>query len=38
MVLIGGVLRENPFFVPPGEMLKELKSRKSGNAADPDGA
>lgn len=28
MVLIGGVLRENPFFVPPDEMLKELRRRQ----------
>ena len=28
MVLIGGELKENPFFVPPDEMLKELRERK----------
>jgi hypothetical protein len=27
MVIIGGVLQENPFYVPPDEMLKELKER-----------
>jgi hypothetical protein len=27
MVIIGGTLQENPFYVPPEEMLKELKSR-----------
>jgi MEDS: MEthanogen/methylotroph, DcmR Sensory domain len=27
MVIIGGILQENPFFVPPDEMLKELKDR-----------
>jgi hypothetical protein len=27
MVLLGGVLRENPFFVPPGEFLAELRAR-----------
>lgn len=27
MVIIGGILQENPFFVPPDEMLKELKAR-----------
>lgn len=26
-VLMGGGLRENPFYVPPGEFLKELRSR-----------
>lgn len=28
MVIIGGMLQENPFYVPPDEMLKELKSRE----------
>jgi hypothetical protein len=28
MVIIGGVLQENPFFVPPAEMLRELRERK----------
>ena len=28
VVLIGGLLQENPFFVPPDEFLKELKSRR----------
>lgn len=27
MVIIGGNLQENPFYVPPAEMLKELKAR-----------
>jgi len=27
MVIIGGVLQENPFFVPPDEMLRELRQR-----------
>ena len=30
MVLIGGVLQENPFFVPPGEFLRELRERRAG--------
>jgi hypothetical protein len=29
MVIIGGILQENPFFVPPDEMLKELKERQA---------
>lgn len=29
MVIIGGILQENPFYVPPNEMLKELAERKS---------
>lgn len=28
MVVIGGTLRENPFFVPPEEFLEELRGRK----------
>lgn len=28
MVIIGGLLRENPFFVPPEEFLEELRGRK----------
>jgi hypothetical protein len=29
MVIIGGVLQENPFFVPPDEMLAELQQRRA---------
>jgi hypothetical protein len=29
MVIVGGILQENPFFVPPDEMLKELKERRA---------
>jgi hypothetical protein len=32
MVIIGGVLKENPFFVPPDEMLRELRQRKPSPA------
>jgi len=27
MVIIGGILQENPFFVPPADMLRELRER-----------
>lgn len=27
MVIIGGILQENPFYVPPDEMLRELEER-----------
>lgn len=27
MVIIGGILQENPFFVPPDEMLRQLHER-----------
>jgi hypothetical protein len=33
MVIIGGILQENPFYVPPDEMLKELKARAAETAA-----
>jgi hypothetical protein len=33
MVLVGGLLSANPFFVPPDEMLKELRLRRSQAAA-----
>jgi hypothetical protein len=29
MVIIGGLLQENPFFVPPDEMLAELRRRRA---------
>ena len=31
MVIIAGILQENPFFVPPDEFLRELRGR-AGNA------
>lgn len=33
MVIIGGILQENPFYVPPDEMLKELKERAAEGSA-----
>jgi len=33
MVIIGGILQENPFYVPPDEMLKELQERKAERIA-----
>ncbi|HYS15902.1 MAG TPA: hypothetical protein VET45_03165 [Candidatus Binatia bacterium] len=30
MVIIGGILQENPFFVPPDTFLKELRARGAG--------
>jgi hypothetical protein len=29
LVILGGLLHENPFFQPPGEVLAELKSRRT---------
>ena len=31
MVIIGGILQENPFFVPPDEFLRELRERAGQN-------
>jgi hypothetical protein len=28
-VIIGGILQENPFFVPPDEFLREIRERQS---------
>ena len=34
MVIVAGILQENPFFVPPDEMLRELRQRaRHGPAA-----
>jgi hypothetical protein len=27
IIIIGGILQDNPFFVPPDEMLRELRAR-----------
>jgi hypothetical protein len=27
MIIVGGILQENPFFVPPEEFLRELRAR-----------
>ena len=32
MVIIGGILQENPFFVPPAEMINELEARRLAGA------
>ena len=28
MAIVGGVLPDNPFFVPPDEFLRELRARQ----------
>jgi hypothetical protein len=33
MIIIGGILQRNPFFVPPGEFLREFSERKAGRSA-----
>lgn len=35
MIIIGGILQENPFFVPPDEFLRELRQRHSKGKAAP---
>ncbi len=36
MIIIGGILQENPFFVPPDEFLRELRERfTKGNRPPP---
>jgi hypothetical protein len=32
LVIIGGLLRENPFFVPPGQFLEEMRQRRARSA------
>jgi hypothetical protein len=29
VVIVGGLLHENPFFVPPDQLLVEIKERRS---------
>jgi MEDS: MEthanogen/methylotroph, DcmR Sensory domain len=33
MVIIGGILQQNPFFVPPEEFLREFRGRRARRAA-----
>jgi hypothetical protein len=32
-VIIGGLLQENPFFVPPDELLREIRQRRTASAS-----
>jgi len=38
MIIIGGILQENPFFVPPDEFLRELRERHATRKAPPPSA
>jgi hypothetical protein len=29
MIIISGILQENPFFVPPDEFLRKLRERRA---------
>jgi hypothetical protein len=35
MVIIGGILQQNPFFVPPDEFLREFRQRRAGRSTSP---
>jgi len=35
LVIVGGILQHNPFFVPPGEFLREIRARRAGRPARP---
>ena len=35
MVIIGGILQKNPFFVPPDEFLREFRQRRAGRSNSP---
>jgi hypothetical protein len=35
MIIIGGILQENPFFVPPDEFLRELRQRQNTGDTPP---
>jgi hypothetical protein len=35
MIIIGGILQQNPFFVPPEDFVRELRERRAGKTASP---
>ena len=35
MIIIGGILQSNPFFVPPQEFLREIRGRRATRAVSP---
>jgi hypothetical protein len=35
MVIIGGILQQNPFYVPPAEFLGEFRERRARRAVSP---
>jgi hypothetical protein len=32
MVIVGGILQQNPFFVPPDEFLREFRQRQASRS------
>jgi len=35
MIIIGGILQRNPFYVPPEQFLRELHERRAGQGRSP---
>jgi hypothetical protein len=35
MVIIGGILQHNPFYIPPDEFLQEFRQRRSRRKSSP---
>jgi len=35
VIIIGGILQQNPFFVPPEKFLRELRERRAGRTTSP---
>jgi hypothetical protein len=35
VVIIGGLLQQNPFFVPPDQLLQEIRERRSVRESAP---
>ena len=35
MVIIGGILQRNPFYIPPDEFLQEFRQRRAGRSTSP---
>jgi MEDS: MEthanogen/methylotroph, DcmR Sensory domain len=35
MVIIGGMLQQNPFYIPPHEFLQEFRQRRTGRSSSP---
>jgi hypothetical protein len=35
MVIIGGILQQNPFYIPPEEFLREFCQRRAGRSTSP---
>jgi 4-aminobutyrate aminotransferase-like enzyme len=31
LIIVGGILQENPFYVPPDEFVRELRERCAAN-------